>query len=762
MTGRRSLAFWVRWGLAVVLAAGSAAWGQGLPAPAASGPTSATYSLDQFGPIGTTAQAQATLEKAVAALVEAGGGVILIPAAAPADWQPENLSQTQWRLPEPPAPAKSWGYTKGVTLVDNRGGAMRLLLPHMPGAVMSRTLSLPEGQSANHWDYHPMLQFDNSLIRGTTSYHDWIVGEVRAGRDQRIYVRTLRGLFPGMFVNTLGGGPVNRLYLKSLGYDRDQHRAYVVADVDTDVGPGALLSNKTHANVMRMDTYSHTENQTFDFMAVRHNYSQGDNYMIQAYFEYMGDVHSTAGDENGVIFAAFARSQSNGFRGAVESYDPAARELKYTAATNAYTLGTGRPLINLNPDKCLTEGRAIIVHPGGALLNYGGTIRSKDAPWTAAVVGRYFAVDEPDEYIPGSDGARRWYYISQFSEENGLKRLSVVRHWWGAKEASGISRLYNPAHYTVNADDEANWKPLRYIIAPGANVYDVSRGVQDDGPVGGRYAAGARERILLVAPGPHSGTNLDFAAGDPIEQAVGYDPFKPIPFRSWLWDNVPGAFPAPVLDVANHGAVQRYAALRVAGGSPRYSDYTDPAKPLPQIPFNRMIDIQSAAENGIVFNGEVADAALLFTPPSMQMQPIQWTAGSWDLPITNLAVSQRGDLLLWWRARGYQGQAGGLDLAGQSLSSLSGLAGAPQAALNAPPGAPQAANFRGVAVPVPAGSRSLEVTFPTPEAAGDYAVVVSPSWMTTHAVTRRAAEGFTVEFGQPAPAGGTLDWMVVR
>ncbi len=732
------------------------------PAPAASGPTRATFTLDQFGPVGTAAQAQATLEKAVEALVKQGGGVLLIPASAPADWEPENLSQTQWRTPEPPAPAKSWGYSKGVTIVDCRGGTAKILLPHMPGSVISRTISLPEGQSAGHWDYHPMIQFDNSIIRGTTSYHDWIIGEVKAGKDQRIYVRTIRGLFPGMFVNTLGGGPVNRLYIKSLGYDKEKHQAYVVADVNTDVGAGALLSNKTHANVMRMDTFSHTENQTFDFMAVRHNYSQGDNYMIHGYFEYMGDVHSTAGDENGVIFAAFAKSQSNNFRGRVETFNAQTGELKYTAASNAFTLGSGRPLINMNPAKWITEGRAIIVHPGGALLNWGGSIRSKDAPWTADVVGRYFAVDEPDEYVPGSDQARRWYYISQFSEEGGLKKLSVVRHWWGAKENSGISRLYNPAHYTVNADDEKNWKPLRYIIAPGANVYDVSRGVRDDGPVGGRYAAGARERIIKLAPGPHSGTAVDFTAGDPIEQSVGVDPFKPIPFRCWMWEGVPGAFPAPVLDVANHGEVQRYAALRVGGGSPRYSDYTNPEKPLPQIPYNRMIDIQSACERGIVFNGEVEDAALLFTQPSPQGQVIHWDGTSWEQPVTNLSVSPRGDLLLWWRARAHTGGPGGLDLSGQSLTGLSGLAGAKQADYWAPTDATKAANFRQVKVPVPAGAKSLPVTLARPEPDEKYAAVVSPSWMTNHAVTKVTAAGFTVEFDRPAPAGATLDWLIVR
>ncbi|MHB9130326.1 MAG: hypothetical protein ACYDBB_04430 [Armatimonadota bacterium] len=712
---------------------------------------SGTHLLSEFGKISTPAEADAALEKAAKAMLAEGGGLLIIPKDAPADWDPVNISQEAWRKPEPPAPAKNWGYTGGITILDYRDGTMKAYLPQATGWQFNRTVLFPERQSAGHWGYLPMFSFSNSIIRGTTSYHDWVSQEVKAGKDQRIYVRTLRGLFPGMFVNSLGGGPVNRLYIKSLGYDKEKKAPYVIADVDTNFDSSALLSNKTHANVLRADTYSHTENQTFDFMVMRHNYSQGDNYMFYAGFNYMGDVHSTAGDENGVLYAAFPISESNGFRGQVEAYNPQTADLKYTGATNAHTLGTGRPMINLNPKKWITEGKAYIIHPGGALIGYPDRIRSKDAPWTADVVGRYLAIDEPDEYIPGSNKARRWYYITAFSEKDGVKWISVQRNWWGAKNGNSITRLYNPAHYT-NGTDNKNPVLLRYIIAPGANIYDVTRGVKDDGQWGGRYVGGALERIVKVSPGPHVGTAFDFAPGDPIEQAVGFDPFKPIPFRSWMFENVPGAYPAPVFDVANHGQTARFAVLAVDGGSPNYADYTNPQKPLPQIPWNKIIDIQSACENGIAFNGEVADAAILFRQPNKLQQWMRWEGNAWETPMTNLGVNANGDLDLSYRNRGFTGRPGGLDVSGQGLADLKGISG----------GKDKANNLRGILVSVPAGAQSLDIVFPASEPTDKYLVKIELSWLANRNVTKRTTTGFTIQFDRPAPTKATLDWLVIR
>ena len=44
----------------------------------------------------------------------------------------------------------------------------------------------------------------------------------------------------------------------------------------------------------------------------------------------------------------------------------------------------------------------------------------------------------------------------------------------------------------------------------------------------------------------------------------------------------------------------------------------------------------------------------------------------------------------------------------------------------------------------------------------NYTVVVTPSWVTTVAVTAKRVGGFDVAFGTPAPAGATFDWVLVR
>jgi hypothetical protein len=44
----------------------------------------------------------------------------------------------------------------------------------------------------------------------------------------------------------------------------------------------------------------------------------------------------------------------------------------------------------------------------------------------------------------------------------------------------------------------------------------------------------------------------------------------------------------------------------------------------------------------------------------------------------------------------------------------------------------------------------------------NYAVIVTPNWLTTHRVTSKATTGFTVDFGTAAPAGATFDYFIVR
>jgi hypothetical protein len=694
------------------------------------------WSLDAFGPLRTPAEAQAALEKASAAILAAKGGMLIIPREAPAGWELENISQGTWRNPPPPAPAnRNWGNGPGLTVLDQRTGTVRVLVPEMTGNIFSRTLRLPEGQGFAEDSYAPLLRLENNVVRGTTSYRDWLLEDVQAGKDRRVYVRTIRGLFPGMFLNSGDYNNVQRLYVKSLGYDKAKGRPYFVADTDADLpAKTTLLHNKNHANALFMQTNANTENQTFDVFAYRHQYTQGGGAMYAGRFNYMGDVHSTNGDENGVIFAAFSLSETNVFRGSVQAVKPETNELTYTNAVNAQTLASGRPLIDMNPAKWVTGGKCYIFNPGGALLGWGGSIRSKDAPWTREVVGRYFALDEPDEYVPGTDKVRRWFLITSFNEENGIKMLSVQRHWWGAKNANSISRLYNPWHFSLT-DDKPNL--LAYIIAPGAMVYDVADGVA----AGFEHANGARTRTVKIVPTALRGTAADFAPGDALEQAIGPDPFKPIAFRSWVFDSVPGG-PTPFFDVRNDGLTSRWTVLWVNGHSPRYADFVDPKRPLPQISFGSIWDIQASCDTGIDFRRNVANAALLFKQPGNTPANDQMTQLRWENPRATLGVTDQGMLLMSLP----------VDVAGKGLASLQGISGSRE------PGS----NLRGLQVPVDAGATKTAIVLRVPEKSAAYGVVVQPSWSTAHAVTAQTAAGFTVDFSTPAPAGASLNWVLMR
>ena len=185
------------------------------------------------------------------------------------------------------------------------------------------------------------------------------------------------------------------------------------------------------------------------------DYSQGDTYLYNGRFYYISNVHSTPGDENGVIYAAFVHSEVDAFRGQVATFDAKSSKLKFKAPQNGNTLGTGRPMINLNEQKSITGGTVddpatwwdldaqglkdpvftsqtyptrLVTNrfTGIPELSMGGLIHfSADAPVTDAVVGRYFAVNEPSECVGGK--VRRWYLIDSFQKNaDGTKDIKIT------------------------------------------------------------------------------------------------------------------------------------------------------------------------------------------------------------------------------------------------------------------------------------------------------------------------------------------------
>ncbi len=609
----------------------------GQPESAPGGPTRA---LTEFGPITTAEKAQ----KAYAAALDEmkkSGGVLVVPGSA---WKliKDLPLQGLTRTPAGPSETKQWKTENGVTVVVTGDQFASVQVPPLTGLHLDRHLRLREGDSLPHWGTHPMLTLDNQVTYGSTSYLDWIQAPVTKGLDRRFYVATIRGLRPSMFVNIHGGpgygGGVTRACIKSLGFDADKNMPFIVADTSIDHKVGAILHNKSNTGLIHMLQTSNSDNQTYDVKVIRNQYSHGDAYVYYCDFNYMSNVHSAAGDENGNCYAAFIRSKDDNFQSTVESVDWEKNELKFAAANrNIQTLGDSRPVINLNPKKAITAGKVLIVpaecyweptdtgkcqfegktYPsrliqnpvtGNRELKMGGLIRGdKDCPWTSEVVGRFFAVSTPEEKTPR--GVLRWYLITSLREsKDGTKEIEIQRFWWGAKNA-GSPTLYSPDSYSL----DGRLHPLDYIIAPGTYVNDVSHAI----PGGDRGG----QRILGLAPYRDQGSPFDFAKGDAIEQAIGPDPFKPQAFRVWMWEDVPGVFPAAVFDLANNGASSRFSAMTIAGGGATMEDVEKRRQKKPA--WDNAIVFNAAIGVGLNCKADFADAAILFHQPTRE-QPIKW------------------------------------------------------------------------------------------------------------------------------------------
>ena len=737
------------------------------------------YQLESFGPTGTPAEAQQTWNAALKAMQE-NPGVVIVPGRVWPLLKPGSL-QSLIRIPEPPAETKTWRTGVGTTVLTSDRERPVLHVPPLSGVKIERQLRLNEGDSLPHWGTHPMLTLDNNLVHGSSSYLDWIQTPVEKGLDRRFYVPTVRGLWPAQFLNVHGGpgygGGVTRAVIKSLGYDSEKKLHYFIADTSLDHVAGAIAHNKSNTGLIHMLQTSHADNQTYDVKVIRNQYAHGDTYVYYCDFNYMSNIHSAAGDENGNCYAAFIRSLDNNFRGDVETVDWSTSRLTFKSGNNIETLGNSRPLINLNPEKQITAGKVMIVTgrsefdlpdpnmsifegrnyitelitspvTGSVERKFGGLIRGDaDCPWTEDVVGRYFAVNEPSEKTP--KGNFRWYLITKFqANDDGTKDIEIQRFWWGAKSA-GSPTLYRNENYSW----DGHLHPLSYVIAPGAYVNDVSRAVAG-GDRGG-------QRELGLAPHAAQNSSFEFTPGDRVEQAIGPDPFKPNAFRVWMWEDVPGQFPAAVFDIANHGAASRYSVISVRGGPASLDDVPKRHEAKPA--WDNIMVVDSAATVGLNLKGDFATAAILFQQPRRE-QPIKWHYGHPAEPVEpspktgiTRAVSlppttPKEAALTVSRATGeFQFEGGGLQ-AGGAVSGVAGLSG----------DAKPARNLRGKNISVKPTLTSVRIQFPTPEADNDYAVFVEQSWLSNRAISEKSPDGFTITFATPAPENATVDWMLVR
>ncbi|MCX5660557.1 MAG: hypothetical protein NTW19_12660 [Planctomycetota bacterium] len=716
--------------------------------------------LSEFGPLGTGDQVKAAYAKAKQAMATSGG-VLLVPAGAGALYSEENTTQISPRTPAPPAETKSWRKAgPGITVIQINADGTTIRPPSVQGVTIDRTLRMPLTESLPHWTTDYALNISNRIIHGSNSYLDFLAEPTKAGPDARFYVRTIRGLRVGAFINVLGRG-TTRACIKSLGYDPVKNLAYFVADCSVDQPAGTTVQNKSNEGVIWMSQVGNADNQTYDIMLNRWQYALGDTYMYFARYRYMSNIHSSGGDENGNIFACYTESISNNFTATVDAVDWKESTLKFKGgdAKNVETLGNSRAVINLNPSKAITKGKVIIVpaesywdtidtgkytfegktYPTtvtkGLGLRMGGLIRGdKDCPWDQSIVGRWFGVTEKSELISHSDAKIRWYQVDSLTvNPDGTKDITIQRFWWGAKP------MQSPTLYREeNGTWDGHIRPLTYVIAPGTYATDVGRAVPGKGA--------KTENIIGLAPYKDMNTPSDFAPGDAVEQCVGPDPFKPTPIRIWMWDHLPSAFPAPAIDLANEtrgGGTSRYAAMWIRGGVTKIEDL--PKQADGRAGWENGLVFDSVADVGFNFKADFTNAALLFQQPNHE-QPIRWYYGTREpgKPFTSatlVVTKETGDLKF---------DGGDARFSGSVVAK--GLSGDEK----------PARNLRGKGLPVKAGATSVEVVFPNLEADGDYAVFIEQTWLGNRAVTAQTEKGFTVTFDKAAPENAKLHWMIVR
>lgn len=723
-------------------------------------------SLEEFGDLTTPESAAAALQTGMEVLLAQGGGILEIPATAPEGLVVQNTLQK--KIDEPT-----------VTIVDYRKGYLTTHLPSIgkhqtgvwAGTRLERVLNLGQ-TSLPHCGIYSNQGIQNYIVSGASSYMTTLTDPVKAGPDRRCYVDTIRGIWVGQYLNITGqpmsyAEPYDRITVKSIGWDPERRTNFFTADLQYDHPAGALVYNKHVVNGLQVEGYSNCDNQSMELQVTRSHYAVGDAFVISGTMKYQGNIFSGFGDEGGIVVNAETIGEINGFHSTVEAVDWEKDELTFApGVVNAHTLSNSRPLINMNPAKWITQGTVKIVAPGGTyrgqsypsviggvanVFNYQGglILGSEDCPWTPAIVGRYFAVTEPSEVIlpddPSSAGGYaqlagrpvyRWYPIREFHQNpDGTKVLKIERVRWSAV-AAGAPKLFDDDNYTRDGHE----RPLRYAIAPGAWVYDISQGWSDCLATGGWVGETASRKLKMV-PNGDRGTAFDFAPGDAIEQAVGADPWQPRPLRIRQFDQIPSTMDNASIEVEQLGRVQVPMGLCLSGLITSQDEL--PTRKDKKPPYHTAIQIASLANVGINFDAEVTEAALMFRQPKDRPQPIRWRtstpAGSSSLQVDPVS----GRLI-------YAG--GDVDLSGGAVQGTTGLSAT---------GTP-AHNLRGINVAVEEGAYKLEVTFGRPEVDADYALSITPSWLTPLGVSEKTAQGFTVQFGTAAPKQARLDWVLVR
>jgi hypothetical protein len=352
-----------------------------------------------------------------------------------------------------------------------------------------------------------------------------------------------------------------------------------------------------------------------------------------------------------------------------------------------------------------------------------------------------YAADEALSYgYAGSSGKplHRWWHITSVERRPDLRWNVFIERtsWWTTRR--GGPELMKFANYSTDQD---HVRPLAFIVAPGTWASDVRDGVCGDLP-GLVGSAGPRDRrTIILAPFPQMGTRLDFEPSDPITQPLGADVWRPTGVRIRHHQGYPGIIGDASFSSYNTGKTQIQAAVEVNAAAQGTLAEVLARQKDGRPPYGTGIVLHAAMGTGVEIRGPVQEAAVDLWESDGNLKPIQWRAPS---GLARMHVDPKTVNFVF--------SGGDLDVQGRGTVRQSGVS-----ATDKP-----AHNLRGIGVPVPGGTNRLTIRFDQSEADSAYSVVVQENWFTLDRVTEKRADGFDVEFSEPAPRRAALDWQLVR
>jgi hypothetical protein len=252
-----------------------------------------------------------------------------------------------------------------------------------------------------------------------------------------------------------------------------------------------------------------------------------------------------------------------------------------------------------------------------------------------------------------------------------------------------------------------------------------------------------------------------FEPGDEIEQAIGPSPWNPSGFRVRHYNNFPSLIKDGSFVSVNGGTCPVYFGLKLEGQS-TLKDAKDQYR-RGGVAYQTGIMFLAVMQEGIRFKAEIKpydsnstflglekpDAGLaIVLEQTTDKKVIGWTTRNAGIYATIGFDPDKENYYL----RG----AKAIEVEYASLNYVRGISGTEKSANN----------LCEVDVPVEANSKNITITFKTPEIDPEYAIQITPSWLTVCAVTDKTKTGFKVLFEKsPSEDGrenGKIDWFLAR